>query len=75
MWSFWTAFRLRFDENELKCAQTRTIWTSIRSITVAFDHKELRFLGLFAIFDPLPPPPPFLINIDSALEIPLFLTS
>ena len=24
MWSFWTAFEHGFDENALKCAQTRT---------------------------------------------------
>jgi hypothetical protein len=74
MWSFWTAFERGFDENQLKCAQTRAIWTSIRSITVAFDHNKLEFLGLFAIFDPPPPTPPIFMKVDSALEIPLFLT-
>src|SRR5690242_14727592 len=58
-WSFWTAFEHGFDENELKRAQTRAIWTGIRSITVTIDHNELRLIGFFAIFGPPPPPPPF----------------
>ena len=38
-----------------------------------FDHFEPRISRGFCIFDP-PATPPFLINIESALEIPLFLT-
>ena len=42
MWSLLTAFEHGFDENELKRAQTRTIWTKMRSKLTAFDHFEPR---------------------------------
>ena len=58
MWSFWTAFALKFDENELKRAQTRAIWTKMRSKQTASDRFELRFPRGFCIFDP-PCHPPF----------------
>ena len=56
--SFWTAFEHGFDENELKCAQTRTILTKMRSKWTGFDHFEPRFSRGFCIFDP-PCHPPF----------------
>ena len=59
MWSFWTAFEHEFDENELKRARTRTIWTKMRSKLTGFDHFEPRFPREFCIFDPPLPPPPF----------------
>ena len=73
MWSFWTAFEHEFDENELKRAQTRTIWTKMRSKWTGFDHFEPRFPRESCIFDP-PCHPPFWGKWRSALEIPLFLT-
>src|SRR5262249_35073696 len=59
MWSFWTAFEHGFDENELKCAQTRTILTKTRIKLTASDRFEPRVSWRFCIFDPLPPPPLF----------------
>jgi hypothetical protein len=73
MWSFWTAFEHGFDENELKRAQTRTISIKMRSKLTGFDHFGPRFSRGFCIFDP-PLPPPFFRKVESALEIPLFLT-
>ena len=51
--------RLGFDENELKCAQTRPILTKMRSKLTGFDHFEPRFPRGYCIFDPPLPPPLF----------------
>ena len=42
MWSFWTAFELGFDENELKRTKLDTIPTKMRSKLTGFDHFEPR---------------------------------
>ena len=57
MWSFWTAFALKLDENALKRAQTRAILTKMRSKLTGFDHFEPRFLRGIRIFDPPCHPP------------------
>ena len=59
MRSFWTAFEREFDENELKRAQTRAIWTKMRSKLTGFDHFEPRISRAYCIFDPPLPPPLF----------------
>ena len=73
MWSFWTAFEHGFDENELKCAQTRTILTKLARNRPPLTTLNRVFPEDFAFLTP-PATPPFLINVESALEIPLFLT-
>ena len=57
MWSFWTAFEHEFDENALKCAQTRTILTKMRIKLTGFDHFGPRISWRYCIFDPPLPPP------------------